>query len=267
MIYLGTVRNFIDIEGLSSYENLPKTIKGQVVQISECENIQLPNTKLNIKNVFQILINVEVKSTRTVETPINTLAVVDGVKNFKILYYDNSNKAGILDIKIPFNTFIELKDNKQEIKDIRIYVIDAYFQLLPYNILYSHLLYYIDVDCSSSEKNKEAETISTITPENFNINYDMIPDNPVSLKLEHQTMLNNNPVNLNLGYQATLDRSMEKIIKPTIQYEKELDFSNVINEISVSEDKPRKVNPPLITEEPILSDKWSKFIDIEEEYI
>lgn len=263
MICLSIVRNFIDIEGLSSYEDLPKIIKGQVVQISECENIQLFNTKLNIKNIFQILINIEVKSTRIIETPINTLSVVDGVKNFRILYYNKSNKAGILDIKTPFNTFIELKNRKEEIKNINIHVIDAYFQLLPYNVLYSHLLYYIDIDCSFSEKSKITEAISTVTPKNSDINYGIESNDTINLKLNYETLPNNNIVNLNVGYETESNEN----IKNPIKYEKETDFSNVINELSLSKDKTLKINPPLVKEEPILIDKWSKFIDIEEEYI
>lgn len=148
---MGIVRNFIDIEGLTLSEELPKEIEGQLIQTSEIENIYIGNKVSNIKNIYQIIINMYLKSQRIIDAEVGKVVVVDFIRNYKIIYYDNNNLVNILELKLPYNTFIEL-DKNREIYDVRAYIVDSYFELIDNEILYNYSLYFINViyskDCS-----------------------------------------------------------------------------------------------------------------------
>lgn len=154
---MGIVRNFIDIEGITSSEELPKEIKGQLIQTSEIENIYIGNKVSNIKNIYQIIINMYLKSQRIIDTKIGKVIVADFIRNYKIIYYDNNNVVNILELKLPYNTFIELDKNK-EIYDVKAYIVDSYFELIDNDTLYNYSLYFINViyskECSKKSYNE-----------------------------------------------------------------------------------------------------------------
>lgn len=144
---MGIVRNFINIEGLIEEENIPSEINGQIIRYSEVETLYIPNEKPEVKNIYEIAINVEVKSSRTIYAPSIKIVVIDGVKIYKIIYTENteSDKANILYLKVPYNTFIELPKGVENVSDIKVHIIDAYFDLLDTRKIYGHFVYLVDV--------------------------------------------------------------------------------------------------------------------------
>lgn len=221
---MGTLRNFIDVEGLSSYDELPKEMDGQVMQISECENIPLPIKNINIRNIYQLLIDVQVTSSKNIKTPINTLVILDGVKKLKVIYYDEENKAGILDVKVPFNTFIELKDKDEEFKNAKVHVLDGFFQLLPKNILYSHLLYHINIFTSSSRK--------SIPVKNIIVDNNDIPNQDLNASLLKSINIDYNTPSKKVSKSSSKmkhDNLNKKTIEPTLDVSYEFVNPTTIN--------------------------------------
>ncbi|MGO5073463.1 hypothetical protein ACTQ4K_05825 [Clostridium sporogenes] len=150
------LRNFIDIIGITKEEELPSKINGQIIQYSEVDYIDIPEDKPKINDIYQIAIKADIKSTRTINAPTGKIVVVDGEKSFKIIYSEKSpsEKANTLNLKLPFNTFIDIEDKQEEIKKIDIYILDVYFQIVTNEKLYSYVLYMINVQYCNVINNK-----------------------------------------------------------------------------------------------------------------
>lgn len=140
------IRNFINVIGLSDIDELPTNINGQLIQYSESETIHIPKNYPDVKSIFQVLINIEIISTRHIVTPVGTTIVVDGIKLLKIIYAqpDNSSKATFLVLELPYNTFFEL-DKDIEFDNINIHILDAYFSLLDERRIYGHYILMVEV--------------------------------------------------------------------------------------------------------------------------
>lgn len=153
---MGTLRNFIDITGITPEEELPKKVNGQIVQYSEIDYIFVPDDRQGISSIFQIFIDVEIKSRRTINAPLGKIVVLDGVKKIKLIYTQkyNEGKVGILALELPYNTFIELPKDAGEIKNISVNIVDAYFSLIESKKVYSNILYMISVNYDKESINE-----------------------------------------------------------------------------------------------------------------
>lgn len=151
---MGIVRNFIDIIGITPEDELPDKNNGQIIEYSEVENIFIPEHHSRIRNIFQIMVKVEIKSTRTVNAPLGKVIIVDGIKRLKIIYEDrgDSKKANIVNLEVPYNTFIELQKGAEILDNIEIYIMDAYFHSISPRTLYSHVVYLIHIHYARTEK-------------------------------------------------------------------------------------------------------------------
>lgn len=141
---MGIVRNCIDIIGITPENELPNKINGQYIETSETENLFI-GSNIKIKNIYQIIVDKNVKETRIINTPINKIIVIDGYKKFKIAYYDINNNMGILELNTPYNLFFDIENSEIEIEKINLYIADAYFELLNRKILYCHIIYILDI--------------------------------------------------------------------------------------------------------------------------
>ncbi|MCY6483164.1 DUF3794 domain-containing protein [Clostridium aestuarii] len=159
---MGVIRNHIDVEGITPEEQFPTKIKnGQILEYSEIENIFIPKYNTGIKNIFQIVIDVKVTNTKIIDIPLGKMVIIDGVKKIKIIYggRGHSNKANIVNLELPYNTFFELPRDK-EIGDINVLIVDAYFNLIGSRKVYGHIVYLVDIhygDGSFSNKEKEVK--------------------------------------------------------------------------------------------------------------
>ncbi|MCY6369531.1 hypothetical protein [Clostridium ganghwense] len=144
---MGIIRNHIDIVGITPEEQLPHKIQNsQVVEYSEVENIFIPKHNPNIKNIYQIVLDVNLISKREVNIPVGRVVVLDGVKKIKINYAEkgHSQKVNIVNLELPYNTFVELPD-KKEIGNVNVQIVDAYFELIDNRKIYSHIVYLVNV--------------------------------------------------------------------------------------------------------------------------
>jgi hypothetical protein len=144
---MGIERNSIDITGISPESELPSDIGGENIKYSEVENIYMPEHKPKIRKIMQISLNVEILSKRLIKSVAEKILVYDGLKHLKIIYMDKdeTSKANIVNIDIPFNTFVELpKDSDGEV-DTKIFIVDAFFHILDGRRIYSNIIYLINV--------------------------------------------------------------------------------------------------------------------------
>lgn len=145
---MGLVRNNINIEGLSLEEELPQKVDGQLVTYSETESLYIPEDKPEAKDIYEISLEIDIKSKRTIKTAFGKLIVIDGVKKFKMLYAENNeaSSASIAAYKTPYNTFFEVPNSTEEILDISVHILDAYFQLLDGRKIYSHYIFQLSIN-------------------------------------------------------------------------------------------------------------------------
>ncbi len=175
---MGIIRNHIDIVGITPEEQLPGKIQNsQVVEYSEVENIFIPKDNPNIKNIYQIVLDVSLISKREVDIPIGKVVIIDGVKKIKIIYSEkgHSQKANIVNLELPYNTFIEIPDGK-EIGNASVQIVDAYFQLIDNRKIYSHIVYLVNVRYKE-ESNCKDEIESINNYEKIEENFDEIEEN------------------------------------------------------------------------------------------
>lgn len=153
---MGIIRNFIDITGITPEEELPNKINGEIVQYSEVDYIFVPDNKQEISSIYQIFINIVIKSSRTINAPLGKIVVLDGIKKIKLIYTEKNetDKASILNLELPYNTFIELPKDAGMVKNINVNIVDAYFALIDSKKIYSNILYMLNVnyDNNSTEK-------------------------------------------------------------------------------------------------------------------
>ncbi|MEL7598086.1 MAG: hypothetical protein AAGU01_07775 [Clostridiaceae bacterium] len=154
-----------------------KIQNSQVVEYSEVENIFIPKDNPNIKNIYQIVLDVSLISKREVDIPIGKVVIIDGVKKIKIIYSEkgHSQKANIVNLELPYNTFIEIPDGK-EIGNASVQIVDAYFQLIDNRKIYSHIVYLVNVRYKE-ESNCKDEIESINNYEKIEENFDEIEEN------------------------------------------------------------------------------------------
>lgn len=151
------MRNFIHVIGITPEEELPNKINGQVIQYSDVETIYIPENKPAAKNIFEVQVQVEITSSRLISTPLFRTIIIDGIKKYKIIYTsnDSSDSANFFVVNTPYNTFIELPDNCRNRDNAKVYIMDAYFDLLDDKRIYSYILYL--VHAPYDEKNVTGE--------------------------------------------------------------------------------------------------------------
>ncbi|MCX7922617.1 MAG: hypothetical protein N3B21_11510 [Clostridia bacterium] len=105
---MDVVRNFINISGLADENELAVSINnGQTIQYSETDTIYIPFNQPEISSIFQIMIKVELRSSRAINTPDGATVIFDGVKKLKIIYTEkgDTGKASFLNTEFPYNIY------------------------------------------------------------------------------------------------------------------------------------------------------------------
>lgn len=155
---MGIVRNNINIEGLSLIEELPKKINGQLITFSETDNLRIPYSNPEAKSIYEIVIEVDIKSKRSINTDLSKIIILDGIKKYKVLYIEKNelSSANIVYLDTPYNTFIELPKNVENISELNIHILDAYFNLIDSRNIYEHIVYQLDIhyDNKAIKKNQ-----------------------------------------------------------------------------------------------------------------
>jgi len=147
------IRNFINVVGITPENQLPKKNQGQIIQHAETEVIHIPDNYARIKSIHQVMIQVKPLSRHKINNPLGNIVILDGVKEFKIIYEEDSekNQAIMINLAIPYNTFWELPAGVNDVLESSIYVVDAYFSLLDSSRIYSHIIYLIDIHYHPAE--------------------------------------------------------------------------------------------------------------------
>lgn len=193
---MGIIRNFIDIIGVTPEDQLAKLLQGQQLHTLQQEHFLIAED-LDIKNIYQIIIDLEILSKRLIKTPLNNSYVIDGLKKIKVLYYDLDNKVGVFEFKRPFNLLANIEDKEAYVSEINVYLGDAYFQLLNRYEVYGSFLFIIDINyfndrpkflnASSPNNHTEIVSVKTINDQTKeNMLTDNNPDDADSKK-SHET--------------------------------------------------------------------------------
>jgi len=203
------VRNFINVAGLADENSLPANINGQIIEYSENDTIFIPNTQPEVKNIFQIMIKVEINNSRRIKTPTGYTVVLDGIKKLKIVYTQNgdSSKANFLDMNLPYNCYVELPQHIK-LDSINIYVLDAYFDMLDSRKIYSHILYLVNVMAQGESTGMMDSTQSTVNISNVTMPKHMLEQRNLLPATTEQ--IEENYFDGLLTYNDTNERQIEK---------------------------------------------------------
>lgn len=140
---MGVVRNCIDIVGITPESELPFRKKGQHIETSQKENLVI-DSKITIKNIYQIVMDIGIKGTRIVNSSPSKIVVIDGYKKFKVACYDMDNNMAVIELYSPFNLFFDSGNSDAKLEKPNIYIVDAYFELINSKKLYCNIVYLID---------------------------------------------------------------------------------------------------------------------------
>ncbi|MCT4508386.1 MAG: hypothetical protein N4A48_06425 [Tepidibacter sp.] len=249
---MGIVRNFINIKGITQEDKLPSKVNGQIIQYSDTETIFIPRDKSGVKNIYEIMIDIDISSTRTINTPLGKTIVIDGVKKYKIMYTENGDveKANIIYINTPYNTFVELPNNAN-LNNINIHIMDAYFDLISIRKIHSYTVYLLDVDY-------------TVEGRNINNNTEYI--------LEGRNTNSNKEISV-CGFKENIKVDVDE--RFNIEFKENFNYKpdqEILKEMSISkeeyeEDESIDTDEELIEIETDKEDEDYKSIDIDEEYL
>jgi hypothetical protein len=240
------VRNCINIVGITPGNNLPKKVNGQLIETSQAENLFIDDS-IKIKNIYQIVIDIDIARTNVINGHMNTIVVVDLIKKFKINYYDMDGNMGILELNSPYNVFFDLESNKVEIENININIADAYFELINSRTLYNHILYIIDVQYLGSIGNKnKIISFSEETKNKENYDYSIIENKKI-----YEKGMNNLVINKSVIDNVDNGKGIN------IKY-------NTLNEVSLSEDNKAQINQENLQ---YIEKIKNELVDMEDEYL
>lgn len=235
------VRNNINIIGITPGNKLPNKVNGQIIETSQAENLFIDDS-IKIKNIYQIIIDIDIVRTNVINAHMNKIVVVDLSKKFKIAYYNMDGNRGILELNSPYNVFFDLESNKVEIENININIADAYFELINSRTLYNHILYIIDVQYLGSVGNKnKIIRFSEETKNNENYDYSIIENKKMYEKVMNNLVIDNedNGKGINIKYHT-------------------------LNEVSFSEDNKTQINEENIK---YIEEIKNELVDMEDEYL
>ncbi|MCX7951759.1 MAG: hypothetical protein N2594_07395 [Clostridiales bacterium] len=186
---MGVVRNFIDIVGITPENELPNNYKGQIIQLTNSENIFVPESK-KIDTIFQIIVNSEIKSNRIISAPFGKICVIDGKKKYKIFYSSigERGKIEISEIVTPFNVAINMPHEDIMIENIKVYLADAYFDKIDERTIYSYCLFIIDIYYNKIIDSKKVDlnnynTLNTFNYPRINISKGNYSTNQLSIEV------------------------------------------------------------------------------------
>jgi hypothetical protein len=139
---MGFIRNCIKIEGIQE-KFINRETDEHYILYSETSNINIPETLPDIKNIFEIIINVDIKSWKIIDNYKNPIVTIDGLKKYKIIYTENNieERVCLEEFEMPYNTYIEIIDRNLKLIDLQLNILDAYYQVQGHHLLYEYLLY------------------------------------------------------------------------------------------------------------------------------
>jgi len=145
---IGLIRNSIEIIGITAEENFPKKINGQWIEYSEVVTLFIPKNKPQIGKLIQASIKIENEYSKTISSVFGKTVILDGTKKFDFEYSSNtnSNKIYKVHLEIPFNGFIDLPSEVDNLESSNVYILDAYFNRLDSRKICSSILYLINVN-------------------------------------------------------------------------------------------------------------------------
>lgn len=159
------VRNGINIEGITEENELPAEISGQLIELSETENL-LIDKDIKIRNIHKISVNIEIKGTKIINAPLSRIFVIDGYKKLEISYFDTENNLKAFKLDSPFNIFFDVENSSAEVDEMRLHIADAYFELTAGSVLYCYIIYMADIRFLNYNKEDKQETVIKISNQN-----------------------------------------------------------------------------------------------------
>ncbi|WP_053956588.1 hypothetical protein [Inediibacterium massiliense] len=141
---MAIVRNCIRIEGIKEDNSQDDHKNG--IYYSDTNYIFIPKDSPPVKNIFEIMISLEIKSWRRVESIKDQIVVIDGIKKYKIVYAQDNEKeqVAIEEFQMPYNTYIQFIHEDLNLLEVKVIILDAYYQILNSHTLYEHIVYKVN---------------------------------------------------------------------------------------------------------------------------
>ncbi|MFD3156301.1 hypothetical protein ACFIJ5_05495 [Haloimpatiens sp. FM7330] len=168
------LRNFINIEGLISEEELANMSFENVIEKCDKEYIFIPYDKPEIENICEVFIDIELKSKKIMKYKRGSIVILDGIRNYKILCTEklNKNKIVVLNLKSTFNVYFKVPCEGKEIRGIDVKVLDSYFSIVDSKTISNNMIMLLCIHCygdKTFEDGNSYESTLMIPNEDLNV--------------------------------------------------------------------------------------------------
>jgi len=162
---MGIVRNDVEIQGITPENELPAEISGQLIELSETENLII-DKDIKIKEIHKINVDMEIKENKIINAPLSRIFVIDGYKKLNISYLDTEDNLKVFELESPFNLFFDVENSSEEVEEMRLHIADAYFELTKNNTLYCYTIYMADIRFFNYKQGDKQEKVIKINGQN-----------------------------------------------------------------------------------------------------
>lgn len=166
-------RNNTIVTGLSTDKDFNNIGSFDFLQdFTEKEYIFLQSTEEPLNKIEELNISLFLSSHREINISNKKLMLLEGEKRISLSYISSENKLLKTSYDYPFNALIKLPYSKDNVKSVKIYLLDAYPYVINDYTVYCNFVYISEIqlekqisksslndeiveDTNSSEKNKE----------------------------------------------------------------------------------------------------------------
>ncbi|MEF9951831.1 MAG: hypothetical protein RR840_00210 [Clostridium sp.] len=151
------VRNNIEIEGVDPKDGISDD--GFVMSYWENGPVFLPKSKGKIRHLNKVIIEIESIEKKILNTPAGKVLNIYARKIYSLIYSEKSHERSQRTVlNLPFIAYTYLPEGVDDVNNLEVSVLDAFFEVIDNRKVYNHILYLIKFNKYEEENrvNKEA---------------------------------------------------------------------------------------------------------------
>ncbi|MEG0371561.1 MAG: hypothetical protein RR645_04610, partial [Clostridium sp.] len=156
------IRNNIEIEGVEQRDGVQDG--SFVLNYWENGPIFLPKSKGKIRNLNKVIIEMDSIEGRILNTPSGKVLSIYGRKIYSLIYSEKSHdRSQKTVIDLPFVAYAYLPVGVDDVIDLEVSILDAFFEVIDNRKVHNHILYLIKFNKKEINKPHEVKDVD----ENF----------------------------------------------------------------------------------------------------
>ncbi|MEF9933754.1 MAG: hypothetical protein RR898_00615 [Clostridium sp.] len=139
------VRNNIEIEGVDLKDGISDD--GFVMSYWENGPVFLPKSKGKIRHLNKVIIEIEAIEKKILNTPAGKVLNIYARKIYSLIYSERSHERSQRTVlNLPFIAYTYLPEGVEDVTNLDVSVLDAFFEVIDNRKVYNHILYLIKFD-------------------------------------------------------------------------------------------------------------------------